>query len=465
MDDGGGRVLGFPETDLAYDNSESLVLNLKLGSRVAKGDRICIMTLPSAAGHAIYGPYQFLPAGNYEVEFNIAAADWQHFDVDKVCAVVDVASSHGRFILASQNVLLSQLRDGPLALRLAFVVARPGVLEFRVAVNGIASLLIEDVPPISSAFAPHELPPDQYISKVFENRPAIALYEAMFGGSEPLRDTPARLGLGSTLCRQLHFALDEFRYWMKAMRLPAILHRKYWEYFYIAQCLHDAGMLTPGKKGLGFAVGREPLPALFASFGCEILVTDQDPERAARSGWANSNQYSQQVDTLFKDGVCDREKFFSLVRYRSVDMNSIPDDLNEGFDFCWSSCSLEHLGSLQHGIQFVENAMDTLRAGGMAVHTTEFNLSSNNETFESEATSIYRRRDMEEMGARLEGRGYQVLPFDWTLGQGFAETVIDLPPYKQIPHLRLWAQEFDCTSVAIAIRKPSCMKASSPAAA
>ena len=79
--------------------------------------------------------------------------------------------------------------------------------------------------------------------------------------------------------------------------------------------------------------------------------------------------------------------------------------------------------------------MDMLRPGGMAVHTTEFNLSSNDKTFESEATSFYRRRDMEEMAARLEGRGYQVLPFDWTLGQGFAETVIDLPPYKQSLHL------------------------------
>lgn len=429
------------------------MLNLKLGTLVTKGDRNCIMTQPAVAGHAVYGPYQMLPAGRYSVEFHIAAAEGQRFDNDEVCAVADVASDFGRFVSVSQGVRLSQLRDGALSIRLDFNAARPGTFEFRVAVTGSAQLLIEDVPPISSAFAPHEQPPDQYISKVFEGRPENALYEAMFGGSEPLRNAPAHLGLGSSLCRQLHFSLDEFRYWMRAMGIRPRLHRKDWEWFYIAQCFHESEMLAPGKKGLAFAVGREPLPALFASFGCEILATDQDPERAALSGWANSNQYSQQVDTLFKEGVCDREKFFSLVRYRSVDMNSIPDDLRQGFDFCWSSCSLEHLGSLQHGIRFVENAMDTLRPGGMAVHTTEFNLSSNDETFESEATSYYRRRDMEEMAARLEGRGYRVRRFDWALGQGFAETVIDLPPYKQSPHLRVWAQEFDCTSVAIVIQK------------
>ncbi len=429
------------------------MLNLKIGSQKEVDGRTYILTNPGMRGHAVYGPYQRLPVGRYVAEFKIAAADEQGFESDGVCAVLDVASEFGRYISVSQEVTLFQLRNGPASIRLHFVVTIPGTFEYRVATTGSASLLIEDIAPISTNWAA-DIPPDQYISRAFESRPGNALYEAMFGGSEPLRNDPAPLGLGSTVCRQLHFSLDEFRYWMRAMALRPRLHRKNWEFFYIAQCLHEAGMLTAGKKGLGFAVGREPLPALFASFGCKILATDQDPERAIRSGWANSNQYSQQVDTLFKEGVCDREKFLSLVRYRSVDMNSIPDDLRKGFDFCWSSCSLEHLGSLQHGIQFVENAMDTLRPGGMAVHTTEFNLSSNDKTFESEATSFYRRRDMEEMAARLEGRGYQVLPFDWTLGQGFAETVIDLPPYKQSLHLRLWAQEFDCTSVAIAIRKP-----------
>ncbi len=428
------------------------MLNLDVGTPVTRGDQPWIATRAAIAGHAVYGPYQRLPLGRYSVEFTIAAADDQRFDSDEVCAVVEVVSEFGKLVSASERVWPSQLRDGPLTIRLPFSVKSPAIFEYRVGVTGSARLLIRDTAPIPTEFVV-EFPPDQYISRAFESRDGNALYEAMFGGSEPLRAEPAAVGLGSTLCRQLHFSLDEYRYWMKALAMRPRLHRKEWEWFYIAQCLHEADMLAPGRKGLGFAVGREPLPALFASLGCEILATDQDPAQAAQSGWANSNQYSEQVDSLFKEGVCDRDTFFSRVRYRSVDMNAIPDDLRESFDFCWSSCAFEHLGSLQHGMRFVENAMATLRPGGVAVHTTEFNLTSNDRTFESETTSYYRRRDLEELTTRLEARGYRVLPFDWTVGQGFAETVIDLPPYKQSPHLRLRAQDFDCTSVGIAIQK------------
>jgi hypothetical protein len=298
------------------------------------------------------------------------------------------------------------------------------------------------------------LSPDKYISQYFAHLPPIALYEAMFGGSEPLRNKPSHVGLQSTLCRQVHLSLDEFRYWMKAIGHTPMLHRKYWEWFFIIQCVFEAGMLVPGKKGLGFAVGLEPLPALFAHHGCEILATDQDPERAVQSGWANSGQYSQQVDSLFKDGICDRDTFFSRVRYASLDMNHIPDIYRGMYDFCWSSCAFEHLGSLEHGMRFVENSMETLRSGGIAVHTTEFNLSSNEQTFESEACSYYRRRDIEELVTRLEALGHRVSPFDWTVGNGLAETVVDLPPYRQSPHLRLKAAEYDTTSVGIIVKKP-----------
>ena len=41
------------------------------------------------------------------------------------------------------------------------------------------------------------------------------------------------------------------------------------------------GLYRPGKRGLVFAVGTEPLPAMFASFGCAIVATDIFPEQ----GW------------------------------------------------------------------------------------------------------------------------------------------------------------------------------------
>jgi FkbM family methyltransferase len=149
------------------------VLNLDIGSHTEVDGRTCILTKPGLRGHAVYGPYQRLPVGRYAAEFNIAAADGQRFDNDGVCAVVDVASDTGRSISVSQEVLLFQLRDGPLSIRLDFDVTRPGTFEFRAAVTGSASLLIEDVHPISTYLAA-ESPPDQY-SQVLSKKQAFKI--------------------------------------------------------------------------------------------------------------------------------------------------------------------------------------------------------------------------------------------------------------------------------------------------
>jgi len=295
--------------------------------------------------------------------------------------------------------------------------------------------------------------PDRFLERYFENSPYGSYYAALYGGSESLRGGPATLGLESGLCRQLHFGTDEFRYWIGALGGVPSMHRKQWEYFYVAQVLFERGMLAPGKKGLAFAVGREALPALFAKYGCEILATDLAEETARAEGWVDSGQHSNQVEHLFYENVCPKEIFFSAVRYQNLNMNEIPDDLSGQFDFCWSSCAFEHLGSIEDGLTFVERSIDTLAPGGVAVHTTEFNLSSNEETFESPGLSIFRRRDMEELAARLTAAGHEVSPFDWSSGPGFAETVIDLPPYKASPHLKLKLDQYTCTSVGIVVRK------------
>ena len=53
-------------------------------------------------------------------------------------------------------------------------------------------------------------------------------------------------------------------------------HRKQWEFVFIVSSLDKLGMLQPGKMGLVFAAGSEPLISYFASFGVEIVATDMD---------------------------------------------------------------------------------------------------------------------------------------------------------------------------------------------
>jgi hypothetical protein len=278
-------------------------------------------------------------------------------------------------------------------------------------------------------------------------------YDAVMGQPQVALAAPARLPLSSGLCRQGDFALDAYRYWMGALRETPRFHRKQWEYFFIAQALHERGMLTAGRRALGFGVGQERLPALFASMGCDVVATDQVLEGAVRGGWAETGQHATDIQALNKLEICDQAAFRERVAFRSVDMNSIPADLSGQFDFCWSTCSFEHLGSLEHGKRFVEASVATLRPGGVAVHTTEFNLSSNADTFESRDLSIYRRCDIEDLVHRLHRAGCRVEPIEWNPKTGFVDDYVDLPPYRQSPHLRLRIGEFDCTSIGLIIVK------------
>jgi hypothetical protein len=134
-------------------------------------------------------------------------------------------------------------------------------------------------------------------------------------------------------------------------------------------------------------------------------------------------------------------------------MNAIDEDL-DNFDFTWSSCCFEHLGSLAAGMQFVVNSVEkTLRVGGIACHTTEFNVSSNTETVESGGTVIYRKRDIEELISCLRDRGHHVEPLVIGESNHYLDNHIDVPPYAKEPHLKLRLAGHVTTSIGLVIRR------------
>lgn len=126
------------------------------------------------------------------------------------------------------------------------------------------------------------------------------------------------------------------------------------------------------------------------------MGTDMAPAEAETIGWSSSVQHAVGKAALRWHGVCTDDQFDRNVAFRECDMNHIPDDLT-GFDFCWSSCAFEHLGSIEKGLTFVERSLDCLKPGGWAVHTTELNLSSNDDTVDNHETVLFRRRDFEEL--------------------------------------------------------------------
>lgn len=264
---------------------------------------------------------------------------------------------------------------------------------------------------------------------------------------------PGELSLGSKLCQQEDFSSCEYRYWCSAIREEPKFHRKQWEFFFICQALFEGSALERGRRGLCFGAGVEPLPALFASMGCDIVATDQSVEAAREGGWVGSNEYTVSLAALNRREICEALEFSARVSLRTVDMNAIPEDLADSFDFCWSACCFEHLGSLGHGMRFVEESIRTLKIGGVAVHTTEFNLGSNDATYESRDLSIYRRRDIEELVDRLTRAGHHVAPVNWSRGSGCLDKIVDLPPFAEEPHLRLDLFNHECTSIGLIIRR------------
>lgn len=259
----------------------------------------------------------------------------------------------------------------------------------------------------------------------------------------------------SRLCTQAQLYEPWFNSWCDVFGEPPLFHRKSWEFAYVAEVLDSLGQLEPGRRALGFGVGREPLVSAFASRDVQVVATDLDPEAKEAMGWVRSDQHSFGIESMLRSEVCDPAKFRELVSWRGVDMRAIPKDLTQ-FDFCWSVCALEHLGSLANGMEFIESSISTLAPGGIAVHTTEYNMNSNDETVESGPTVIYRQRDLMELKDRLEASGHQVAAFDLSPGEGLLDQYVDIPPYADEPCLRFLYSSYTLTSVAIVVRaRPS----------
>jgi 2-polyprenyl-3-methyl-5-hydroxy-6-metoxy-1,4-benzoquinol methylase len=252
----------------------------------------------------------------------------------------------------------------------------------------------------------------------------------------------------SQVCTSSQFEEPTYKRLCAEIKQEPLFHRKQWEYIYILRVLEQSFMLHTGRAGLGFGCGKEPLAAVMAKRGASVTCTDIEPVEKGDQYWGSTD-----VKDYFYEGICSWDQFEKHVNFRSVDMNRIPDDLGL-YDFIWSSCALEHLGSLQHGIDFVLDANNCLRNGGIAVHTTELNVESDNETLESPGLSLYRKKDILDMKRLVEEQGNIFLPINFDMGEGELDKYVDLPPYNRDKHLRVMvAEKYVTTSIGFVIIK------------
>jgi 2-polyprenyl-3-methyl-5-hydroxy-6-metoxy-1,4-benzoquinol methylase len=261
---------------------------------------------------------------------------------------------------------------------------------------------------------------------------------------------PSLQTITSQCCTAAQFEENLYKRWAKEIGQEIKYHRKQWEYVYILEALNFFGYLKEGITGVGFGCGKEPLAAVMAKYGCNVLATDIVPQDGADIHWG-----ARSALDMFYPGIVAQDTFLNHVSFMPVDMTNIPDKLHGRFDFVWSCCALEHLGSLRSGIDFISSSGKCLKSGGIAVHTTEFNVGDPEDTMETSGLSLYRKRDLENMVEGLKAEGLSVLPFNWDTGNLRQDHYIDLPPYQQETHLKLQVEAYIVTSIGMIIRKNS----------
>ncbi len=278
----------------------------------------------------------------------------------------------------------------------------------------------------------------------------------------PVPDQPPNIALGWRASTQNDIESDWCAYWCNRLGIRPVYHRKIWELCFVLQNMHAFNMLKPGVKGLAFGCGQEPIASLLASYSVDVLATDLSPDHDNSKGWTETSQHGTSLHSIWHPHLVSKDTFDRHVKLEYIDMRQIPVHLRD-FDVCWSICALEHLGSIRFGLDFIGQSMHTLKPGGIAIHTTEFNV-KDGPTIDNWPTVLFQRHHFEELATRLRSQGHLVDPISFNIGDDILDRFIDLPPYHDLPpnmaslqefpaHMKLSVDGFPATCFGLAIQK------------
>ena len=231
-----------------------------------------------------------------------------------------------------------------------------------------------------------------------------------------------------------------------------LLHRKMWEWLFIAEALHERGLLGPGHSGLGFGVGQEPLVALFVAQGCELVATDQPQELAVSTGWTDSAvEWAGGLENLNTFGLCPEDDFVRRVRYRDVDMNAIPRPTRLRLHVVLVRPRAPGHAGVRDGVRGQPDGLPRARRDGGA---------------HDGVSRLVQRRDGRGGGHRLlpaprhrgderpPAGGRHILDIDYREGTSPEDLHVDVPPYTDV-HLRTRLGGYVTTSMALIVTKGS----------
>jgi hypothetical protein len=294
--------------------------------------------------------------------------------------------------------------------------------------------------------------------------------------------------LESRLCTSSDIYSDWHRRLSSVLKAENFKLRKIWEWTYTLKVLHACGMYNNSARGIGFGCGTEPLASCFANFAEYVLITDAPISVIDGKGWADTNQHTTSLESAKYDWLAPRELLDKVLDFDYADMNNIPTSFFDKFNFVWSSCALEHLGSKLLGLRFIVESAKCLKVGGIAIHTTEFDLSGKCH-IDNWQTVLFNESDLKNSLTKMiaeassidQGPQYELVELNLSRGKEFIDGYVDIPPYSyhwdindsfksspyppsssvanqdapnyQYPQVNLSVDGYPSTSVALVIRR------------
>lgn len=172
------------------------------------------------------------------------------------------------------------------------------------------------------------------------------------------------------------------------LKEPARLHRKQWEFAMIFLTLKKLGLLDESKTGLSVGGGNERVLYSIATHIKKLFVTDLYDDHTS---WDCAR--TPDPDEFIKASKpfpVDDNKIQAL----KMDMRFLEFDDNT-FDFCYSSCAIEHIGEQKDFIQHFIEVNRVLKDDGIYVLTTE--LQFGEQTIPDPNNYIFSKKNLNEI--------------------------------------------------------------------
>ena len=153
------------------------------------------------------------------------------------------------------------------------------------------------------------------------------------------------------------------------LKEPPRFHRKQWEFAMIFLALKKLGMLNENMTGLSLGGGNERVLYSIAQHVKKLIVTDLYDEDTT---WdcAKTKNPDEYIKASKPFDVDD-----SKIKALRMDMRYLDFEDNT-FDFCYSSCAIEHIGDFEDFVRHLDEVYRVLKEDGVYVFTTEFKIGS-----------------------------------------------------------------------------------------